>query len=274
MRRSLPATLALVWPLIAAVPLASQPATPLSGTNWREVRSIRLGKFHSRVEVSSARRVRLVSQLDTSYLVSAELIPDSLKSWHQTVFSDLEKPARLKYTFENSILVEPFAAPDSTIGYVLTVADTNGAARTVVTDRDGIVEFLALLATGAAAAKTLTDSDLRRPGPVVETPIALAKSVSAVYPRTARLAGVNGRALVQFVVDTSGRAKPETINCLEATYKDFADAAVAAVRTMQFTPATLDGHKIEQLVQFPIEFKLHAVLPIRPFPVPTRPGRR
>jgi hypothetical protein len=44
---------------------------------------------------------------------------------------------------------------------------------------------------------------------------------------------------------------------------------------MQFTPATLEGHKIEQLVQYPIDFKLNAVLPVKPFEVPTRrPTRR
>lgn len=39
-------------------------------------------------------------------------------------------------------------------------------------------------------------------------------------------------------------------------------------------PATLEGHKVEQLVQYPINFKLHAVLPVKPFEVPRRGGRR
>ena len=85
---------------------------------------------------------------------------------------------------------------------------------------------------------------------------------------------INGRS-VQFIVDTTGRAKPETIVCMQATYKDFALAAIDAVKMMEFTPATLEGHKIEQLVQYPIDFKLNAVLPVKPFEVPTRrPTRR
>jgi len=52
------------------------------------------------------------------------------------------------------------------------------------------------------------------------------------------------------------------------------DAAMAVVKTMEFTPATLEGHKIEQLVQYPIDFKLNAVLPVKPFEIPTRRGRR
>ncbi|HEV7837931.1 MAG TPA: energy transducer TonB, partial [Gemmatimonadaceae bacterium] len=185
-----------------------------------------------------------------------------------------DKPTRKQYVLGNAILVQPYAADSASIGYVLTVADTNGFSRTVVTDISGMEEFLDLLAKGATAATMLTEAELKRLGPVTEKPITLAKHVNFVYPRTARLTGQSGSAIVQFVVDTSGRAKPESIMCTQATYKDFADAAMAAVKTMEFTPAELEGHKIEQLVQYPIDFKLNAVLPIKPFEVPRRGGRR
>ena len=243
-------------------------------TNWREVRSLKMGRFRVRVDVSTARTVRLSSQLDTSRLTSPELPADTVKAWQRMVFSELDKPTRREYMLGNAILVQPFAADSTSIGYVLTVADTSGKSRQVVTDIDGMEEFLDLLAKGAAAATTLTDAELARPGPVEQKPIALAKHVNFVYPRTAKLAGQSGSAVVQFVVDTLGRAKPESIMCMQATYKDFADAAMAVVKTMEFTPATLEGHKIEQLVQYPIDFKLNAVLPVKPFEIPTRRGRR
>jgi len=258
--------------LTAASPIGKQ--TLVAQTNWREVRSLKMGRFYSRIDVSPARMVRLYSQLDTSRLTSPELPADSVRAWQQLLFSELDKPTRREYMLGNAILVQPYAADSATIGYVLTVADTSGKSRTVVTDLDGIEEFLDMLAKGAAAATTLTEAELRRPGPVEEKPIALAKHVNFVYPRTAKLAGQSGSALVQFVVDTTGHAKPESITCMQATYKDFADAAVAVVKTMEFEPATLEGHKIEQLVQYPIDFKLNAVLPVKPFEVPTRRGRR
>jgi len=243
-------------------------------TNWREVRSLKMGRFRTRIDVSPARTVRLYSQLDTSQLTSPDLAADTVRAWQLMVFSELDKPTRREYMLGNAILVQPFAADSATIGYVLTVADTSGKSRQVVTDIDGMEEFLDLLAKGAAAATTLTDAELKRLGPVVQKPIELAKHVNFVYPRTARLAGQSGSAIVQFVVDTSGHAKPESITCTQATYKDFADAAVAVVKTMEFIPATLEGHKIEQLVQYPIDFKLNAVLPVKPFEIPTRRGRR
>jgi TonB family protein len=262
-----------VLALTAASPIGRQ--TLLAQTNWREVRALKMGRFHSRIDVSSAHTIRLYSQLDTSRIMSPELGPDSVKAWQEFVFSELDKPSKMNYTLGNAILVQPFAADSVTIGYLLTVADTNGVARQVVTDKDGMEEFLDLLAKGVAAATTLTDEELKRQGPVTQKPISLAKHVNYVYPRTAKLANQSGSALVQFVVDTTGHAKPESIVCVQATYKDFADAAMSAVKMMEFNPATLEGHKIEQLVQYPIDFKLNAVLPVKPFEVPTRrPTRR
>ena len=275
MRRSVNIALGALTSVVAvtaASPIGKQSLS--AQTNWREVRSLKMGRFQSRVEVSSSRTVRLYSQLDTSRLTSPELGADSVKTWHDMLFSELDKPTRRNYTLGNAVLVQPYAADSATIGYALTVADTVGNSRTVLTDLNGIEEFLDMLAKGAAAATRLTDAELKRLGPVEHKPIALAKSVNFVYPRTARLAGLSGSALVQFVVDTLGRAKPESISCMEATYKDFADAAVAAVKMMEFVPATLEGHKIEQLVQYPIDFKLNAVLPVKPFEVPVRRGRR
>jgi len=258
--------------ITAASPLG--PPAIHAQTNWREVRSLKMGRFRVRVDVSPARTVRLYSQLDTSRLTSPELPADTVKAWQRMVFSEIDKPSRREYMLGNAILVQPFAADSTSVGYVLTVADTSGKSRQVVTDIDGMEEFLDLLAKGAAAATTLTDAELARAGPVEQKPIALAKHVNFVYPRTAKLTGQSGSAIVQFVVDTLGRAKPESIMCTRATYKDFADAAMAVVKTMEFTPATLEGHKIEQLVEYPIDFKLNAVLPVKPFEIPSRRGRR
>jgi len=251
------------------------PLESAAQTNWREVRSLKMGRFFARVDVSSQHTVRLYAQLDTSRLMGEQLPAQTVGEFQQSLFSDLDKPTRTKYTLSNTLLVQPFAADSATIGYLLMVADTNGASRQVVTDKDGMEEFLDMLAKGVAAATTLTDAELLRSGPIEQKPIALAKHLNYVYPRAPKLANQSGFALVQFIVDTTGKARPESIVCMQATYKDFAQAAIDAVKMMEFTPATMEGHKIEQLVQYPIDFKLNAVLPVKPFEVPTRrPTRR
>ena len=59
------------------------PPTLHAQTNWREVRSLKMGRFRTRIEVSSARTVRLFSQLDTSRLTGPELAVDSVRTWQQ-----------------------------------------------------------------------------------------------------------------------------------------------------------------------------------------------
>lgn len=265
----------IVLGVIAAGVALAPSSTSIAQSNWREVRAIKMGRFYSRVDVSSRHTLRVYAQLDTSRLMGEQLSPDSVRAFQQQLFNDLDKPTRMNYVLGNAVLVQPFAADSDSVAFVLTVADTNGIARQVVTDRNGIEEFLDMLYKGATAATTLTDAELMKQGPVEQKPITLAKHLNYVYPRAAKLANQSGSALVQFIVDTTGKAKPESIVCVQATYKDFALAAIDAVKMMEFTPATLEGHKIEQLVQYPIDFKLNAVLPVKPFEVPTRrPTRR
>ena len=271
MRHHVNIVLSAFTAIVVLSPVSETPAQ----TNWREVRSLKMGRFFTRVDVSSLHTIRLYAQLDTSRLMGEQLPADSVSAFQQALFNDLDKPLRMKYVLGNTVLVQPFAADSVTVGFVLTVADTVGASRQVITDKDGMEEFLDMLAKGVAAAKTLTDAELMRQGPIEQKPISLAKHLNYVYPRSAKLANQSGAALVQFIVDTTGKAKPESIVCMQATYKDFALAAIDAVKMMEFNPATLEGHKIEQLVQYPIDFKLNAVLPVKPFEVPTRrPTRR
>ena len=83
--------------VVTATPPLGPPAVHAQ-TNWREVRSLKMGRFRTRIEVSSARTVRLYSQLDTSRLtdpVSARL----RQSVAQRV-SELDKPTRMQYVRE------------------------------------------------------------------------------------------------------------------------------------------------------------------------------
>ena len=204
----------IVLGVFAAVVVVCPLSAANAQTNWREVRALKMGRFYTRVEVSSRHTLRLYAQLDTSRLMGEQLTPDSVRVFHELLFNDLDKPTRMTYVLGNAVLVQPFAADSTTIGYLLTVADTNGASRQVVTDKDGMEEFLDVLSKGVAAATTLTDAELLRQGPIDQRPIALAKHVNYVYPRAPKLANQSGSALVQFVVDTTGKAKPETIVCM------------------------------------------------------------
>jgi TonB family protein len=79
------------------------------------------------------------------------------------------------------------------------------------------------------------------------------------YPEELRLANLEGEVLVQFVVDTLGRADMRTFRILgpPRVYREFAVSVIKTLPKMRFTPAEIRGCKVKQLVQLPFAFKLN-----------------
>jgi len=69
------------------------------------------------------------------------------------------------------------------------------------------------------------------------------------YPPAAQARGIPGQVVLQFVVDTSGRADLGTVRVLHAQYRDFVEAAVRQLSVWRFRPATADGCPVRALVQ-------------------------
>ncbi|HEU4628547.1 MAG TPA: carboxypeptidase regulatory-like domain-containing protein [Gemmatimonadaceae bacterium] len=78
--------------------------------------------------------------------------------------------------------------------------------------------------------------------------------VHPLYPDSLLRARVEGRVLVEFVVDTTGEADMETFGEVLSTHPLFTVAARRAVHLARFTPALLDGKRVRQVVQLPIVF--------------------
>ena len=79
-----------------------------------------------------------------------------------------------------------------------------------------------------------------------------------VYPDDLRQKGVQGEVLVEFAVDTTGRADSASFVVVEATHPGFVQAVRDALPRMLFTPAVVHGHRVRQLVRLPMKFKLLA----------------
>lgn len=99
---------------------------------------------------------------------------------------------------------------------------------------------------------------------MVEEPPALVGGLAAfledlVYPEDARLAGVEGRVIVQFVVDEDGRVlDPMAVRSPSDT---LSAAAVAAVRAARFTPGRNGGVAVRSRFTLPVLFQLEAPEP-------------
>jgi TonB family protein len=87
---------------------------------------------------------------------------------------------------------------------------------------------------------------------------AVRDPASAVpaYPPLLEKQGIEGLAVVRFVVDTTGRADLGTFRVVETTHSLFAAAVREALPGMNFHPATVGPRKVRQLVEIPFGFKI------------------
>lgn len=76
------------------------------------------------------------------------------------------------------------------------------------------------------------------------------------YPEPLRVAGVAGRVLVEFVVDTTGRVRPGSLAILEVTHELFVPAVRRNVPSLRFAPARVAGRPVAQRVRMPFEFDI------------------
>ena len=90
----------------------------------------------------------------------------------------------------------------------------------------------------------------------VERIASLVEAPRPQYPENLRLAGVSGRVLVQFVVDTTGRVEKESVHVLEASHARFENAVRDVLPRLRFRAAEIGDSKVRMLVQMPFEFSI------------------
>jgi len=76
------------------------------------------------------------------------------------------------------------------------------------------------------------------------------------YPDLLRQAGVQGRVLVQAIIDTSGRAEPPSVKVIQSPNPGFDQPAKNYVLRALFRPARVHGRAVRVLVNLPIDFKI------------------
>jgi TonB family protein len=89
--------------------------------------------------------------------------------------------------------------------------------------------------------------------------LTLPGSPAPKYPEELRQANIEGELLVQFVVDTLGRADMRTVRLLgpRQVYREFLQAVIDVLPRMRFSAALYRGCKVKQMVQLPFAFKLN-----------------
>lgn len=77
------------------------------------------------------------------------------------------------------------------------------------------------------------------------------------YPDKLRQAGLEGRVVVEAIIDTLGRAEPRSVKIIGTPDLEFADAARDWVRHANFRPGRVRGRPVRVLVRLPVDFKLN-----------------
>ena len=77
------------------------------------------------------------------------------------------------------------------------------------------------------------------------------------YPEALRSTGIEGKVMVEFVVDERGQPVQGSIRVIQSDNDLFAYAVKVALGRLRFTPAEVAGKKVSQLVQMPFVFTLN-----------------
>jgi protein TonB len=84
----------------------------------------------------------------------------------------------------------------------------------------------------------------------------LIKSATPRYPESLRQAGVDGRVLIRFTVDTLGRIEPSSVQVLSETHALFSRAVRDVISQFRFRAAESNGKKVPALAEMPFEFSI------------------
>lgn len=77
------------------------------------------------------------------------------------------------------------------------------------------------------------------------------------YPPLLRQAGLQGRVIVEAVIDTLGRAEPASLRIIERPNPGFEQSARDYVLHTVFRPARVKGRAVRVLVRIPIDYKIN-----------------
>jgi protein TonB len=76
------------------------------------------------------------------------------------------------------------------------------------------------------------------------------------YPEILRQAGIDGRVLVEAIIDTTGHAEHGSIKILSSTNQLFEQPAREAVAASTYRPGRISGRAVRVRVQIPLNFQI------------------
>jgi len=91
---------------------------------------------------------------------------------------------------------------------------------------------------------------------IVEEKPSVLSGPQLVYPELLKQARIQGRVIVQAIIDTTGRAEPNSLKILQSPNPGFDQHAKNYVLNALFRPARLHGRAVRVLVHVPVDFRI------------------
>jgi TonB family protein len=91
---------------------------------------------------------------------------------------------------------------------------------------------------------------------IVEEKPAVLSAPEARYPELLRQAGIQGRVVIQAIIDTTGRAEPNSIKIVRSPNPGFDEASRNWMLRALFRPARVHGRAVRVLVEVPIDYRI------------------
>jgi protein TonB len=108
---------------------------------------------------------------------------------------------------------------------------------------------------GGLASGAVPTGDVYLESLVEEKPSVLS-ATPATFPEILKTAGIQGRVLLQAIIDTSGRAEPNSVKILQSPNPGFDQGSRNYVLHALFRPARVHGRAVRVLIQIPIDYHI------------------
>jgi periplasmic protein TonB len=108
---------------------------------------------------------------------------------------------------------------------------------------------------GGLASGAVPTGDVYLESLVEEKPSVLS-ATPATFPELLKTAGIQGRVLLQAIIDTSGRAEPNSVKILQSPNPGFDQGSRNYVLHALFRPARVHGRAVRVLIQIPIDYHI------------------
>jgi protein TonB len=107
-----------------------------------------------------------------------------------------------------------------------------------------------------AAAQARTDTVLTEAAVEQRPQVVAGSCANPTYPVQMRAARMEGRVVLRFVVDTTGRIEPASVVVLQSTHQLFESAARRALLTCRYRPARFANRPVRVWVETPYNFRV------------------